>query len=276
MFRTRLLSSIVLVILALATLLGGGWYLTITLWAVSLVAFRELCQACRITEDSKAGKALEMTGFIFITFYYLAMAGLKNSFYMIMVVLMALIAFLFVYVFCFPQIHARQVMSAYFSFVYAPVMFSFIYLTRGLEYGRYFVWMIFISSWISDTFAYIFGMLFGRHSLAPVLSPKKSVEGSVAGIIGSALCGGLFGYFLVEPLIHDQQVTWVFALIGGIGSSISQIGDLAASAIKRNYEIKDYGKLIPGHGGIMDRFDSVIVTAPMIYFLFRILIAAVR
>ena len=136
--------------------------------------------------------------------------------------------------------------------------------------------MIFISSWISDTFAYIFGMLFGRHSLAPVLSPKKSVEGSVAGIIGSALCGGLFGYFLVEPLIHDQQVTWVFALIGGIGSSISQIGVLAASAIKRNYEIKDYGKLIPGHGGIMDRFDSVIVTAPMIYFLFRILIAAVR
>ena len=80
----------------------------------------------------------------------------------------------------------------------------------------------------------------------------------------------------MEPLIHDQQVTWVFALIGGIGSSISQIGDLAASAIKRNYEIKDYGKLIPGHGGIMDRFDSVIVTAPMIYFLFRILIAAVR
>ncbi len=274
MFKTRLLSSIVLVILALATLLGGGWYLAVTLWAISLVAFRELCQACRIIEESKPGKALEATGFMFITLYYLAMAGLKNPIYMILAVLMALIAFLFVYVFSFPKIHARQVMSAYFSFVYAPVMFSFVYMTRRLEYGIYFVWMIFISSWISDTFAYVFGMLLGKHSLAPVLSPKKSVEGSVAGIIGAALCGGLFGYFLVEPLIDDQQVAWVFALIGGIGSVVSQIGDLAASAIKRNYEIKDYGKLIPGHGGIMDRFDSVIVTAPMIYFLFRILIAA--
>jgi phosphatidate cytidylyltransferase len=82
----------------------------------------------------------------------------------------------------------------------------------------------------------------------------------------------LYGYFLVEHLIDEQQVTWIFALIGAIGSIVSQIGDLAASAIKRNYEIKDYGRLIPGHGGIMDRFDSVIVTAPMIYFLFRLLV----
>ena len=76
----------------------------------------------------------------------------------------------------------------------------------------------------------------------------------------------------MEQVIAEQQVTWIFALIGGVGSMVSQIGDLAASAIKRNYEIKDYGKLIPGHGGIMDRFDSVIVTAPMIYFLFSLLV----
>ena len=276
MFKTRLLSSIILVIIALITILGGGWYLAVILWLISLVAFRELCQACRIIDSTGKGRSLERLGFGFITLYYLAMAGWKNPLYMIMAVLLALIGFLFVYVFAFPQIHASQVMSAYFSFVYAPVMFSFIYMTRELGYGLYFVWMIFISSWISDTFAYIFGMLFGKHRLAPVLSPKKSVEGSVAGIIGSALCGGLFGFFLVEQVIHEQDVTLVFAIIGGIGSMISQIGDLAASAIKRNYEIKDYGKLIPGHGGIMDRFDSVIVTAPMIYFLFRILISAVR
>ena len=276
MFKIRLLSSIVLVVIALATILGGGWYLAGILWAISMVAYRELCQACKIVEKDEKTNSLEMLGFLFITLYYLAMAGLRNPLYMILIVLMALIGFLFVYVFSFPKIHARQVMSAYFSFVYAPVMFSFVYLTRELEYGIYFVWMIFISSWISDTFAYIFGMLLGKHSLAPVLSPKKSIEGSVAGIIGSALCGGLLGYFLVEQLIHEQEITFLFAVIGGIGSVVSQIGDLGASAIKRNYEIKDYGKLIPGHGGIMDRFDSVIVTAPMIYFLFRILITAVR
>ena len=276
MFKTRLLSSIILVIIALAAIISGSWYLAAVLWGISLVAYRELCQACRIIEPAGKGKSLEGMGFVFITLYYLAMVGSRNPLYMIMVVLLSLIGFLFVYVFAFPQIHARQVMSAYFCFVYAPVMFSFIYLTRELEYGLYFVGMIFISSWISDTFAYIFGMLLGKHRLVPILSPKKSVEGSVAGIIGSALCGGLLGFFLVEPVIHEQEVTFIFALIGGIGSIISQIGDLAASAIKRNYEIKDYGKLIPGHGGIMDRFDSVIVTAPMIYFLFRIMISAVR
>lgn len=272
MFKTRLLSSIVLVVIALVTLLGGGICLAITLWAISLAAFRELCQACRVMKDSESGNNLEVIGFVFITLYYVAMGILQNPLYMILVVLMAFIAFLFMYVFRFPKIHARQVMSAFFSFIYAPVMFSFVYLTRQLDFGIYFVWMIFISSWVSDTFAYVFGMLLGKHPLAPVLSPKKSVEGSVAGILGSALCGALFGFFLVEKLIHEQQITWVFALIGGIGSVISQIGDLGASAIKRNYEIKDYGRLIPGHGGIMDRFDSVIVTAPMIYFLFRLLI----
>ena len=136
----------------------------------------------------------------------------------------------------------------------------------------YFVWVIFISSWISDTCAYCVGMLFGKHKLAPILSPKKSIEGSIGGIAGSALVGALFGYFIVEQVITEQQVTWIFALIGAIGSVVSQIGDLAASAIKRNYEIKDYGNLIPGHGGIMDRFDSVLVTAPMIYFLFTLLV----
>lgn len=272
MFKSRLISSVILVAIALVTLLNGRFILAFTLWAISLVAFRELCRVCQVMKEGESGNNLEMVGFVFVTIYYAVMAAAPNPLYLILVVLAALIAFLFLYVFRFPKLHATQVMAAFFSLVYAPVMFSFVYLTRHLDYGIYFVWMIFISSWISDTFAYIVGMLFGKHSLAPVLSPKKSVEGSIGGILGSVLCGALFGYFMVENVINEQQITWVFALIGGIGSVISQIGDLAASAIKRNYEIKDYGKLIPGHGGIMDRFDSVIVTAPMIYFLFRLLI----
>ncbi len=272
MFKSRLISSVILVILALVTLLKGGILLALTLWAISLIAFHELCQACRVGKTGEDRNYLEITGFVFITLYYAVMASVPNLLYLTLIILTALMAFLFLYVFCFPKIHATQVMIVFFSLVYAPVMFSFVYLTRNLEYGIYFVWVIFISSWISDTFAYIVGMLLGKHPLAPVLSPKKSVEGSVGGIIGSVVCGGLFGFILAENVIGEQNVTWVFALIGGIGSIISQIGDLAASAIKRNYEIKDYGKLIPGHGGIMDRFDSVIVTAPMIYFLFRILV----
>ena len=272
MFKSRLISGILLVILALATVGSGGYILAATLWFISIIAFHELCLACKIQENKKKQNTLEIVGYIFISLYYVDMAFLKNYQLMIMIAVMALIVLLMVYVFKFPKYHATQIMSTYFSFIYAPVMFSFVYLTRELEYGAYFVWMIFISSWISDTCAYCVGMLFGKHKLAPVLSPKKSIEGSIGGIVGSAIVGALFGYFMVEWAMIEQPIIWVFALIGAIGSVVSQIGDLAASAIKRNYEIKDYGRLIPGHGGIMDRFDSVLVTAPMIYFLFTLLV----
>ena len=272
MFKSRLISGILLVILALFTVGSGGYILALTLWLISIIAFHELCLACEIQKDKKKQNTLEVVGYIFISLYYIDMALLKNQQLMIMIVVMALIVLLMVYVFKFPKYHANQIMSTYFSFIYAPVLFSFVYLTRELEYGVYFVWVIFISSWISDTCAYCVGMLFGKHKLAPVLSPKKSIEGSIGGIVGSAIVGALFGYFVVEQIITEQQVTWIFALIGAIGSVVSQIGDLAASAIKRNYDIKDYGKLIPGHGGILDRFDSVIFTAPIIYYLALLLV----
>ena len=96
--------------------------------------------------------------------------------------------------------------------------------------------------------------------MAPVLSPKKSIEGAIGGITGAALLGMIYGAIIGAPL-------QIYAFICAVGALISMIGDLAASAIKRNQEIKDYGTLIPGHGGILDRFDSVIFTAPVIYYL---------
>ena len=158
-------------------------------------------------------------------------------------------------------------MAAVFSFVYAPVMLSFLYQTRALENGNYIVWMILISSWGCDTCAYCVGMLIGKHKFAPKLSPKKSIEGAIGGVVGAAALGALYGYFIVEKALPEQNIALVFAVIGALGAVISQVGDLAASGIKRDNEIKDYGKLIPGHGGIMDRFDSVIFTAPIIYLL---------
>ena len=146
-------------------------------------------------------------------------------------------------------------------------MLSFIYLVRELPHGIYTVWMIFISSWICDTCAYAVGMLFGKHKLAPVLSPKKSIEGAIGGVAGAALVGLIYAMVLKNAGISQSNLLWVFPVISAVGAVISQVGDLAASAVKRNFGIKDYGKLIPGHGGIMDRFDSVVFTAPMIYYL---------
>lgn len=267
----RTASAAVIVAASFASILPGGAVLAAALYAVSIIGFLELTKVCGVREKDGADKykkinLLELTGCAAVTLYYFVVYFSQEALWSVMVIIMALIAMMFVYVFGFPKFHADQVMSAYSSLIYAPVMLSFVFLTRQLENGIYLVWMIFISSWVSDTFAYLAGVLFGRHKLAPVLSPKKSVEGSVGGIAGAAAFGAAYGAYLDSALGTEQFVV-LLATVGGVGSVISQVGDLAASAIKRNHEIKDYGKLIPGHGGIMDRFDSVIFTAPITYFL---------
>ena len=154
----------------------------------------------------------------------------------------------------------------YFGILYVAVMLSFIYQTRNLEDGLFLVGLVFLCSWGCDTCAYCVGVLIGKHKMAPKLSPKKSIEGAVGGLAGAALLGALYAL-----AINRWGGTTVspaeFALICFVGGMISMIGDLAASAIKRDHDIKDYGKLIPGHGGILDRFDSVIFTAPVTYFM---------
>ena len=267
--KDRTVSAVIIVIAALVSILPGGIILAAVLYVISMIGFLELTKACGVREGQKPN-ALEIAGIAVITCYYFILYFMQSASYAVMAILLAMIAIMSVYVFGFPKYHANQVMNAYFALIYAPVMLSFVFLTRELENGIYLVWMIFISSWISDTFAYLTGVMIGRHKLAPVLSPKKSIEGSVGGIVGAALFGVLFGAYLDSTLGQEQYVV-ILAVVGGVGSVISQVGDLAASAIKRNHEIKDYGKLIPGHGGIMDRFDSVIFTAPITYFLITIL-----
>ena len=272
MFGKRLMSSVVLVILALVLLLTGDGVLALGMLILSLIAFRELTKACGVIAEGQKNNSLEAVGYAGIVLYYLVVYGSENPVYWVGMLALIFLGMMFVYVFSFPRFRAEQVMTAFFCAFYAPVLFTFIFLTRNLPNGIYMVWMIFISSWICDTCAYLTGMAIGKHKLAPVLSPKKSIEGAVGGVVGSALVGAAFGYFALERVFADQNVTWIAALICGVGAVISQVGDLAASGIKRNHDIKDYGKLIPGHGGIMDRFDSVLFTAPIIYYLAILLI----
>ena len=202
---------------------------------------------------------LELVGYLGAVLYYIAMKADFGN-YGTMAIIISMILILFVYVFGYPKYHAEQVMAAFFGVVYVAVMLSFIYLTRSLPDGKFLVWLIFLCSWGCDTCAYCVGMLIGKHKMAPVLSPKKSIEGAVGGVAGAALLGAIYA-------AATQGKMAEYALICAVGALISMVGDLAASAIKRNQNIKDYGKLIPGHGGILDRFDSVIITAPVIYYL---------
>ncbi|NLG04228.1 MAG: phosphatidate cytidylyltransferase [Clostridia bacterium] len=267
MFIKRLVSSIVIVLLALIFIIFGGNLLAGVLCIISYIGLFEFYRATGVIREEKKINAMEVVGFIGVAAYYLVLISPCSEKFLLMTLIIILIAFMFVYVFAFPKYHSNDLMAAFFGIVYVPVMLSFIYLTRNLPYGNYIVWLIFISSWINDTSAYCVGVLIGKHKLSPKLSPKKSIEGSIGGICGAALVAGLYGFFIVERVVDTQAVTWCFAVICAIGSVVAQIGDLAASAIKRNHDIKDYGTIIPGHGGILDRFDSVIFTAPMIYFL---------
>ncbi|MZL73047.1 MULTISPECIES: phosphatidate cytidylyltransferase [Blautia] len=257
MFKTRLISGIVLVVIALATIISGSWILFFTLLAVSLIGMRELYKVMRVSDEHVT--VLELVGYLGAVLYYIAMKADFGN-YGTMAIIISMILILFVYVFGYPKYHAEQVMAAFFGVVYVAVMLSFIYLTRSLPDGKFLVWLIFLCSWGCDTCAYCVGMLIGKHKMAPVLSPKKSIEGAVGGVAGAALLGVIYA-------AATQGKMAEYALICAVGALISMVGDLAASAIKRNQNIKDYGKLIPGHGGILDRFDSVIITAPVIYYL---------
>ena len=292
MFVTRLISGIVLVILALITMGYGRILVLLTLMALSLVGYMELRKASgvrrnasRKAEDGKTVpekqtcNALEIVGIMGIVLYYGFLYGAQYvrfelHFLMLFAVIILFMAAMFVYVFAFPKFHSEQVMSSFFSFIYAPVCLSFIYLTRELAIGKYVVWLILLCSWGCDTCAYVVGVLIGKHKMSPKLSPKKSIEGAVGGVVGAAALGALYGVYVNGQVNQTQDLVLVFAVICAIGALISMVGDLAASAIKRNHEIKDYGKLIPGHGGVMDRFDSVIFTAPVIYFLAMLLLAS--
>lgn len=272
MFVTRLLSGIVLVVIALVTLIMGGPVLAAVTAGISLIGYMELSRASGIHTKEKKINALETVGLFGTALYYAAIYFCDNYLLALLAIVGVFMGSMCVYVTSFPKYKSEQIMANFFCFVYAPVMLSFLYLTRDLNHGIYIVWLIIISSWGCDTCAYAVGMLIGKHKAFPVLSPKKSWEGCIGGVVGAGLIGWLYSYFVVESAIPEQTVTWIIAFICMVGAVVSQVGDLAASAIKRNHDIKDYGKLIPGHGGIMDRFDSVIVTAPMIYFMAALLI----
>jgi len=279
MFVTRLISGIVLVAIALLAFIFGGEILLGISVFISIAGYLELCRAVGVKEKDKKINALEIVGIIGILAYYAvlyffpaveegnAAMSMGNVLYAVIPVIGVFMLSMLLYVVCFPKYRSEQIMANVFNFLYAPVMLSFIYLTREQEAGKYIVWLILISSWGCDTCAYVVGMLVGKKKIFPVLSPKKSLEGCIGGVVGAGLIAALYAIFVVENVFPDKRVTIVITVICMVGAVMSQVGDLAASAIKRNHEIKDYGKLIPGHGGIMDRFDSVIVTAPMIYFL---------
>lgn len=156
-----------------------------------------------------------------------------------------------------------------FSLLYIPFMFSFVKLILMMEHGRFLVIYVFIAAFASDTFAYFVGTKLGKNKLCPEISPKKTIEGSIGGILGVILCFIVITYIGNE--YFNMNMDMIYMLAAGVIAGIAgQFGDLSASAIKRYCNIKDFGNIIPGHGGILDRFDSMLFVAPVIYMFLKI------
>jgi len=204
--------------------------------------------------------------------YLIALAMPIGSFFVgaeyRMLYLLLLFVILFAYliyimamaVFSKGKITVAKIGVAYLSISYVVASFASLSSIRYLDAGMYNLMLVFFISWGCDTSAYFFGTFLGKHKLIPEVSPKKSVEGAIGGIIGAI--GLSLGFGALADYVFEIQTNYIaIAVVACVLAVVSQIGDLIASLIKREYGVKDYGKLMPGHGGVMDRFDSVLAVA---------------
>ena len=174
-------------------------------------------------------------------------------------------------VFSHGKLVLEDVFATYATVFYILASFGALVMLRDRDFGLYLVILTLYGPWISDVFAYFCGRLFGRHKLIPDVSPKKTVEGAIGGVVFCALAAMLYGFILKTFIGEITSVSYLsLALIGVVIAVISQTGDLIMSHIKRKYGIKDYGFILPGHGGILDRFDSVLGVVPLVVILCEI------
>lgn len=258
---TRIMTSVIGIPLVIAIIVIGNPWLKYVIMAVSLIAMYEFYRVIKTSH-----KPMIVLGYAAVVIHYLAFDLVMQNYYIFMTLLTVLT--LSVLVIRYPKYSIVDVALTIFPVLYVSLLFSFIILLRDVKDGSFWVWLIAIGAWGCDTFAYFTGKTIGKHKLAPELSPKKTIEGSIGGIIGAGLLGYLYTiiYSYYFSLRMNEQVAWVVLAVM-LGAFISQFGDLAASAIKRHFKQKDYGYILPGHGGILDRFDSFLFVSPMIYII---------
>lgn len=252
--KIRIISALILVPLLYAVY-SGGWILKIAGFIIGLMALKEFYNAFNGLEIKPSFTIGLVSSIILYLFIFL---NILDQLWLLWIFITILLILLTILVKKNPWVKDGAVTALGIFYV---VFFSFhVILIDGIEKYNVMLWLVFVTAFITDTFAYFSGYLFGKHKLWPEISPKKTIEGAIGGVAGSIVISALFGYFMApDLLIH-------YIIIGFIGSIAGQAGDLIASAFKRRIGIKDFGELIPGHGGILDRFDSILLTGPIIYY----------
>jgi phosphatidate cytidylyltransferase len=176
-----------------------------------------------------------------------------------MVITLALIIHILYMLKAFPNYTPVDAAAGFLTTMYLSLL-TYIYMINALPEGKLWLLMLFVGTWASDTFAYFIGRTFGKHKLTPSLSPKKTWEGALGGLLGSMIAVYIYSALVIPvPILH-------LIVLGMFISITSQLGDLAESTFKRQANIKDSGSIIPGHGGVLDRFDSLLLSTPLVYY----------
>lgn len=250
---TRIISAVVGIPILIGIITLGGTPLILALGLVMLMGLRELYLAL----GKKGYQPIETVGYLFTLFLVFsiyigedwAAPGIFGAFLLTTLVLL------------FQEKRSIEdgILTLY-GVLYVPLLMSYILRVELLESPPHVIWLVFIIAFATDTFAYFTGRFLGKRKLCPRVSPKKTLEGSLGGLAGTVVACGVFAYYIFPQGVFSMMI------LGAAGSAAAQMGDLSASMIKRWTGIKDFGKIMPGHGGVLDRFDSIIFTAPLVYY----------
>lgn len=255
----RIMTAVIGIPLVMAVIILGSPYLQITIIGSSLIGVFEFYRVI-----GKKDNPLTILGYVGVIIQGLLL-NYAAIFYPVFIALLMMVL-LTVMIIYYPKYTIHDIALILFPVFYVGLLFDFLVLIRNVTNGHFWIWLIAISAWGSDTFAYFTGITLGKHKLAPLLSPKKTVEGSIGGVLGAGLLAYIYTIiFTTFSASELRKYIVIIVVTVMIAAMISQIGDLAASAIKRFFNQKDYGNILPGHGGILDRCDSFIFVAPIIY-----------
>ncbi len=265
MLKQRLIFGILGIMLALGVLIFcSEKVIGVCVGVIALIGIYEFYKVNSLFKNKSVSV---YAGFIFSALIFAATVfyeGIIDKYLMLILTAYVFVLMLLL-VLCHSKCTFKDAALSFLGTIYITFFFLHIIFIRCSNLGYLNIWLIFISAWATDTFAYFAGRLLGKHKLCPSISPKKTVEGAVGGVIGCIVFICIYVFFCVK--YAGVNANYLYAVVFAVLTAVaSQLGDLAASCIKRENNVKDYGNLIPGHGGILDRFDSALLISPLVYY----------
>ena len=265
--KTRILTALVMAVVGIPLLIFSQYIIyPIAAGVLAVFALYEMAGVIGIRKNLALTLPTYLIALATPIFAYFFSDRVTDFIFGALFVIIAVLLYLFGYAVARRgEVSFSDIATHFTTFTYITVAFTAITLVRYLPNGVYYFALVFVGSWVSDVFAYFVGRAIGRHKMIPEISPKKTWEGAVGGVFFTVVAFLVYGIIisLVTTDIRPNYI--VLAILGLVLSIVSIFGDLIASLIKREHGVKDYGFIFPGHGGVLDRFDSALAVAPVLF-----------